>query len=104
MSLGLSETEARVYIFLAKDGPHKGRDIAEALKLYKEQLYLSLKNLQNKGLVKASLEHPARFSSVPFENVLDSFKEAKLGKAQLIEEKKDELLLRWRTMIKKNST
>lgn len=99
VSLGIRKVDAEVYLFLATEGPKKGRDIADALKMYKQQLYRSLKNLQEKGLVKASLERPARFSAVSFENVLDSFKEAKLEETKFIEEKKDELLSRWRSIV-----
>ena len=67
--LGFSEVDAQVYVFLSKKGLQKGRDISRALKMGKQQLYPCLKNLQSKGIVSVTLEHPARFNAVPFEKV-----------------------------------
>jgi sugar-specific transcriptional regulator TrmB len=66
VKLGLSENEAKVYVFLAIKGPQKGRNISEALKLYKQQLYRSLKSLQSKKIVSIIIKRPsqsARFHS-----------------------------------------
>lgn len=60
-SLGLAKLDAQVYIFLGKKGPQKGKDIAKALKIPKQHLYIVLKNLQSKGIVTATLEHPLDF-------------------------------------------
>ena len=92
LGLGLSDLEAKVYVFLAKKGLQKGKDITRALKINKPQLYRSLKKLQSRGIVTATLEHPSRFSSVPFEKILDLFIKAKMDEAQEIEQDKDEIL------------
>jgi sugar-specific transcriptional regulator TrmB len=92
LSLGLTEMDAKVYVFLAKKGLQKAIDITKSLKMNKEQLYRSLKKLQSKGIVTATLEHPARFSALPFEKVLDLFVKAKMEEAQEIKQNKDEIL------------
>jgi sugar-specific transcriptional regulator TrmB len=92
LGFGLTEMDAKVYIFLAKKGLQKAIDIAKSLKMNKEQLYRSLKKLQSKGIVTATLEHPARFSALPFEKVLDLFVKAKMEEAQEIKQNKDEIL------------
>jgi sugar-specific transcriptional regulator TrmB len=102
ISLGLSQVDAEVYIFLAKMGPQKGRDIAEALKLYKQQLYRSLRNLQGKGLASATCEHPAQFSAVSFERVIDIYIQVKTEEAKALQETREELLSAWRSIIKKD--
>jgi sugar-specific transcriptional regulator TrmB len=101
ISFGIGRLDAEVYLYLATKGPKKGREISNELKMYRQQLYRSLKNLQKKGLVKASLEHPALFSAVTIEDALNSFREIRLEEAQFIKEKKDELLSSWRDTIKK---
>jgi sugar-specific transcriptional regulator TrmB len=103
MDLELSEDDARVYVFLALNGPHKAREITNKMKLYKEQLYRSLNNLKNRNVVKATFDYPAVFSAVPFEVVLDLLAEIKKEQAQALEEVKDELLSSWRSIVKKNS-
>jgi sugar-specific transcriptional regulator TrmB len=97
-SLGLTKLDAKVYIFLGKKGPQKGKDIAKALKMPKQHLYLILKSLQSKGIVNATLERPARFSAMPFEKTLDLFVKAKLEEAQRIEGGKDEILSDWQSI------
>ena len=97
-SLGLSKPDAQVYIFLGKKGPQKGKDIAKALKMPKQRLYLVLKNLQSKGIVNATLEHPAKFSALPFEKALDLFVKAKMEEAHRIDGDKNEILSDWQSI------
>jgi sugar-specific transcriptional regulator TrmB len=97
VSFGLTQIEAQIYIFLAKKGAQKGRDIRKALKITKQQLYPSIRKLQNKGIVSSTIEHPARFSALPFEKVLDLFIKAKVEETQRLQQNKDEILSKWQT-------
>ena len=101
VSLGLKRIDAEIYIFLAKKGPHRGKDIANALKITKQQLYPSLKNLQNKGIVKSTLKRPALFSAVPIEKVLSMFLKARTEENQCMIQNKEQLLSTWKATIKK---
>ncbi len=96
--LGLPRLDAQVYIFLGKRGPQKAKDVTKALKIRKQQLYTILKNLQSKGLASATLEHPAKFSALPFEKVLDLFVSVKIGEAKRIETDRDNLICDWRSV------
>jgi sugar-specific transcriptional regulator TrmB len=96
--LGLTRIDSKIYIYLAKRGPQKGKQISKALKIQKYQLYRSLKKLQSKAIVSATLEHPARFSVVSFEKVIDLFIRAKLEEAQSIQHEKSDLLSTWQTI------
>ncbi len=98
-SLGLKHFDAEVYVYLVQHDPQKARDIAEALETYKRQLYRSLKSLGRKGMVNASREHPARFSAVAFDRVLNQFIETNRDEAQRIEENKEKFLSMWRSKI-----
>jgi len=95
---GLTRLDIKVYIYLAKKGPQKGIEISKSLKVQKQPLYRSLKNLQKKAIVSATLERPARFSAVPFEKILDLFIRAKLEEAQNIQTEKNKLLSSWQTI------
>ena len=97
IDLGLTQKDSEVYIFLAKKGSMKARDILKALGMNKVQLYRSLKNLQNKGMVESTLEFPARFTAVSFEKVLDLFIKAKKDEAQNIEKNRNAMLSHWRS-------
>jgi len=103
VSLGLSHVDAEIYVFLSAEGPQKGRNIASTLKLDKQQLYRSLKKLKNKGIVNSSIEHPAVFSSISFEKILDLFLEVKKEEADILQESREELLSSWRAITKKDN-
>ena len=102
-SIGFKLIDAKVYFFLTNMGPQKARSIAEALHLHKNQLYRSLKTLQNRGIVCASQEFPACFSAVNLEVVVDSLVNEKKEQALKLQESKEELLLSWRALTKKGN-
>jgi len=103
VSLGFTQTDAQVYIFLAPKAPQNARDIANALKMKSQQLYPSLKNLREKGVINCTTEHPQLFSAVPIEDALSSFINANLEEAQHMEENKKKILSFWQAMIKENT-
>jgi sugar-specific transcriptional regulator TrmB len=103
VQLGLSQTDAEVYVFLATKGSQKARNIATALKTYRRKIYRSLKSLQNKEIVNATLERPARFSAIPFDKVLNLLVKAHLKEVRYIEQNKEEILSHWNSMITKQS-
>jgi sugar-specific transcriptional regulator TrmB len=94
---GLSRTDAKVYVYLAKKGPRKGRELANVLQVTKQQLYPSLRNLKQKGIVISSPSRPALFSAVAFEKVLELLIEIKVEQAKTIKETKKEMLDSWRS-------
>jgi sugar-specific transcriptional regulator TrmB len=95
---GLSRTDAEVYVYLAKKGSKKGRELANALQITKQQLYPALTNLKNKGIVTVSRERPALFSAIAFEKVLELLITIKMDQAKAIKETKKELLNSWRSI------
>jgi sugar-specific transcriptional regulator TrmB len=96
--LGLTRLDSKIYIYLAKKGPQRGKEISKALKVQRQQIYRSLKSLQGKAIVSATLERPAKFSAAPFEKVLDLFVKTKLEEAQTIQHEKSKLLSSWKTL------
>lgn len=103
VSLGFTEIEAKVYVFLATEGPRKAREIAGALNIHRRQLYYILKGLKSKGVVCASFEYPAHFSAVLLERVLDILIVEQEKQQQNLEASKNELLSIWRYITKKTS-
>ena len=101
--LGLSQSDARVYVFLAKEGPHTSKDLCVALSLQKPQLYPCLKNLQRTGLVNAAPQRPALFSAVSFDRVLDLLVQDKMEEAQRTQREKEKALRFWQSMMNENT-
>jgi sugar-specific transcriptional regulator TrmB len=67
------------------------------MKLTKQQAYSSLKNLQEKGIVKTTPERPALYYALPFENVVENFFTRKLNEIQHIRQSKQELMDNWKS-------
>jgi sugar-specific transcriptional regulator TrmB len=99
VDLGLKKIDAKVYIMLSKMGPQRATEITRLLKVSKQQLYPSLKNLRSKGIVSATLERPARFSAVKFDKALDLFAKAKMEEARSIRQKRGSLLSDWQSIV-----
>jgi sugar-specific transcriptional regulator TrmB len=102
-SLGLTETEAKVYVYLAKKGPLEEKDLAKTLKLTKHQLCLSLEKLLNKGMVNAIPELKTKYSAIALEKVLDQLMKATQKQAEVLQESKEGILFAWRSMIEEYS-
>lgn len=100
VSLGLSETDARVYIFLALKGPKKPRKIVDNLKISKQQIVRSLSNLQDKGIIIPDSDGQRGFSALPFDKALKLLIKTEKEQTRMMQEA---LLSTWKTMIKKNS-
>jgi sugar-specific transcriptional regulator TrmB len=97
-NLGFEEVDAKVYVFLAKKGNKKAIDICNALRLTKQQLYPSLKRLQGKGIVTSTLEHPAMFQVLSFEEVLDLFIKTKIEETRSLQQSKAQILSDWESL------
>jgi len=103
-NLGFDQVDAQVYVYLAKKGMQKGSEICKAVKLTKQQLYPSIKRLQSKGIVSSTIEHPARFSALPVERVLDIFIKAKIEETRSLEQSKAEILSNWQNLKLEDDT
>lgn len=103
-NFGLARSDAEVYIYLAKKGPKREEDLSSAFKMTEQELYSALKNLQNKGIVTATVEQSALFSAIAFEKVLAIFVKANIEQACAVQEIKEELLTSWRSMIRRGDT
>jgi len=101
--LGLSQTDAEVYIYLATNGPKKAKAMVNYLDINREQVYRSLKRLQNRGITISNDEHPIKFSAVPFEEVLDMLLKLKKEEAKVLQESKEELISDFKTEKKKST-
>jgi sugar-specific transcriptional regulator TrmB len=100
IDVGLTEKETDVYIFLAKHGALKGAEIAKLTNTDKAETYRILRSLQRKSLLEETLEAPTRFTTVPFDKVLDSFIKTRRDEVSLIENAKNSLLDDWEKISK----
>lgn len=99
IDLGLSENQAKSYIFLETKGPKTAKKIAEELKINRQYIYRILKSLQKKMIVKSSNETPSYFSAIPFEEVLSLLIHCKKKNAKKAQNNKNHLLIEWEKML-----
>ena len=100
LDYGLTNKEADIYIFLAKNLILTGGEISKRTKIARSLVYRILKNLQTKGLVEPTLESPTRFVAVPFDKALDLIIKTKKQEALKVEREKQDLLADWKTISK----
>jgi sugar-specific transcriptional regulator TrmB len=100
---GLSKLGAMVYIYLAKNGPKNRDEIANALKLSKNQLGPILKSLHKSELISLNSECRELFFAIMFEQLLDKMIALKDEEADAIKEARRNLLVCWRNALEDNS-
>jgi sugar-specific transcriptional regulator TrmB len=88
---GLSKNEAKVVTFLAKRGAERASIVARALRLNRTETYRTLRNLQRRGLVEASLEQPVRFQAAPFSRCLEILIAERKNRLATLEERSGNL-------------
>ncbi len=96
-SLGLTEMDARAYIYLSKRGPHGLNDLADSLKVTNDQLTPILENLRTKNMINSAPEPLGKYYATPLERVLDEFTDAAKEQAEALQASKRELLRAWRS-------
>ena len=100
--LGLSNRDAKVYTYLAKQGPKEATTIANSLELEDDILSQSLKNLQGKGVVASISDQHNFFYALPFNEALDLLIKAHLEETQEVEENRTKILSNWKSIVKEN--
>jgi sugar-specific transcriptional regulator TrmB len=103
VSLGLSERDAQVYVYLALKGPTKTGNMVDNLKMSGQQIYRSLKYLQGKGIVFADSTRRGVFSALAFEKALKMLIETEKEKTEILQETKKSILQDWKTSTKKKN-
>ncbi|MDH5701542.1 MAG: hypothetical protein OEZ12_02050 [Candidatus Bathyarchaeota archaeon] len=91
----LSKNEIKVYIYLARSGMRKAREISDALSLHRTETYRILRDLGKRGLISSVLEKPLKFMATPFEETLGILIKAKKLKIEFLERKKKNLIEIW---------
>ncbi len=70
---GLEQKEARVLVTLAASEPLKASEIGRQVGITRMDAYNTLRRLQDRGLVMATVDKPMRFTSLPISEVFQNF-------------------------------
>lgn len=76
---------------MAKTGPSKASEVARAVLINRTETYRTIRNLQRRGLVEATLERPVRLQSVPFERCLSILIEERKARLRILEQRGEAL-------------
>lgn len=95
VEFGLTPNEAKVYIYLAKNGYKRAVEIAKAIHVPRTETYHLLSSLQNKGLVAATFQHPIKFSAVSFDKAIKILINIEKEQLRNFERKEKNLLALW---------
>lgn len=95
LKFGLSQNQAKVYIYLGKFGSKTAPEVFKALDLPRTETYHILNTLQNRGIVTADLSSPVRYSSLPLEQAILALINAEKEKINVLSEQTKELSDLW---------
>jgi sugar-specific transcriptional regulator TrmB len=98
--LGLSRTDAEIYLYLSIKGHQSAKDIADGLDMAKQKIYRSVRRLMDKGTISLIHEHTTSFSAIPFEEILKAHQKKKLDVAYNLKKNKAKILCIWASYIK----
>ena len=83
--LGLTSTQARVYLALCKFGMLDTKQIAKCALMSRQDVYRILQNLENLGLVEKTISRPVRYKAVPADKGLPPLLKRKKKEAVKLE-------------------
>ncbi len=102
-SLGLIRKDAEIYVYLASKGPKETAEIAENLKMSRQQVHFNLQNLQDRKIVFPIPEHITKFGAVPFEKTMMLLMKAEREEAKRLEQSKAVILAQWLSLMRNNT-
>ena len=85
LEFGLTQNQARVYLFLSKNTSKSAPEISKCLKIPRTETYHLLNGLQSKGITIAAFGKPTKFQAVPFDksiNILVSNERTRLDELE----------------------
>jgi sugar-specific transcriptional regulator TrmB len=91
-SLGLTRTEAEIYIFLTQNGEQEKQAIAIEFNITTRELSQNLSEMKEKGFIDTKIRKKNTYFALPLEKVLEQIIDSKLGEAQLAIEETEKFL------------
>ena len=95
---GLTANQSKVYLFLEKYGPSTATQVSKTLKVPRTETYHLLTNLQNKGIVSATFQHPIRFSALSLDKAIGVLINAEKERVKNLESQEKNLVELWGTI------
>ena len=95
---GLTEREARIFIFLTKNGSCGAGELARAVDIRRMEAYRLLKRLLDRGIVVSTAGKPIKYQAESLEGVLSLLADEQRGYVRRMDEAKPELTTLWKQL------
>jgi len=95
---GLTPNQSKVFLFLEKYGSSTATQVSNALKVQRTETYHLLTNLQNRGIVSASFQHPIKFIASPLDTAIDILINTEKERVKSLEIKERDIVALWKTL------
>lgn len=92
---GLTANQSKVYLFLEKYGSSTATQVSKTLKVPRTETYHLLTNLQNKGIVSATFQHPIKFSALSIDKAIGVLINAEKERVKTLESQEASLVKLW---------
>lgn len=90
-NLQIGQPDAALYVHLCMAGPAKVSDLADALKLHRNDVYRTAERLIQRGLIETTVERPARYIAVEPTKVFDSEISTRLKSIDALKRSREEI-------------
>jgi len=96
ISFGLSQNQAKVFIYLGKYGAKRASEIAKALQLPRTETYHLVNSLQNIGLVVSELSHPTKYTAIEMKKAITGLIKREQERINILATKEESLSEMWK--------
>ena len=95
---GLTPNQSKVFLYLEKYGSSTATQISKALKVPRTETYHLLTNLQNKGIVSATFQHPIKFTALPLDKAIGALINSEKERVKNLENQEKNLVELWEAL------
>jgi len=95
LKFGLSQNQAKVFIYLGKYGPKSAPEVSKALEIPRTETYFIINTLQNKGIVTAEFSTPIKYSTLPINEAIVTLVKSEQEKVKILASQEQELTELW---------
>ncbi len=92
---GLTANQSKVFLFLEKYGSSTATQVSKTLKVPRTETYHLLTNLQNKGIVSATFQHPIKFSALSLDKAIGVLINTEKERVKTLENQEKDLVDLW---------
>ena len=92
---GLTSNQSKVFLFLEKSGPSTATQVSKSMKIPRTETYHLLTNLQNRGIVLASFQHPIKFTALPLNKAISVLINVEKERVKQLEYQEKNLVELW---------